>query len=177
MKNWLTSWLIKIVSGKKFVCANDGQRSESDAAAGPKFDAAVLVASQQNVAAALNLLTFVGESSSGDWPIPTGDFSGQIVFPDLSDALEDAGRDVTDVGQAGDGAGVHRVQVGHDEDRPAVADQVNADQLFFWEDDEAARHVAFGDDEKVDHFGRQVEHCVLKIDQKNEESTFNQTVT
>ena len=61
-----------------------------------------------------------------------------------------------------DGAGVHRVEIGHGKDRPSFGGEVNADQLFFRQNDEATRNVAFTDNQIVDKFWSQVENGVLE---------------
>ncbi len=47
---------------------------------------------------------------------------------------------------------MHWVEIGHGKDGPAFGGEVNADQLFFGQNDEAARNVAFADNQIVDNF-------------------------
>ena len=61
-----------------------------------------------------------------------------------------------------DGASMHRVEVGHGEDWPALCCQINADQFLLEQDEQAAGHVALADHVVVDNFGSQIENGVLK---------------
>ena len=64
-----------------------------------------------------------------------------------------------------DGTAVKRHQVGRGKRRPAGADQIDDDELFFGQNDQSLGRstLRLFDEEKVDDFGRQIEGHVLFV--------------